>query len=284
MILMDIGNGIDEGTLARERNNAPGPMSGPGNSNYVIPGPILVGKPPREPGKNEDGSVYEDMLFADDPPQAASIKQDPVYKLKDSELEEMGLALMKSVSTGELEKVAVEAWDRFCKGVGGTYSNTKLTEAVRDNDATKDFVNAFNARLRKAILDRKCDLNGFPPLPIGRYAFSSFNDKRTGLGILIHDIWSIKAELKNYNGTWDNIAQQGAFYGKIVYTLTDDFGLDWNDIVQHGSDHIPPTLSKWTTGDRFKAWYILQHYRKAKPFFIEIKLEYDIDDGAPRKF
>ena len=72
----------------------------------------------------------------------------------------------------------------------------------------------------------------------------------------------------------------GAFYGTLVYTMTDDFGLDWNDIVLHGEDHIPPTLGYYNTGDRFKAWYILQHYRTAKPFFVEVRLEYKFDDGA----
>jgi len=63
--------------------------------------------------------------------------------------------------------------------------------------------------------------------------------------------------------------------------MTDDFGLDWDDILQHGNDHLPPTASWYTTGDRFKAWYILQHYRSAKPFFVEVKLEYDIIGGDP---
>lgn len=29
-------------------------------------------------------------------------------------------------------------------------------------------------------------------------------------------------------------------------------------------------------GDGFKAWYILQHYRNAKPFVTEVKISYPI--------
>lgn len=280
--LMNVGTALDAGTINRQRTTPPGPTSGNGNRNYSFVGPILVGKPPRDPGKNEDGSAYEDMFYADAPAQSISIQSDPVFKLSDAKLEELGRDLMNSVSTGDLNTVAMEAWDRFCKGTGGTYTSAKLDSAVRNNDATRAFVSDFEDELRKAVLDRKCNIAQGPPLPIGRYAFDSFEDKATGLGILIHDVWSIKAELKNYTGTWDKVTQTGAFYGTIVYTLTDDFGLDWNDIVQHGKDRLPPTAGYYNTGDRFKAWYILQHYRKAKPFFIEIKLEYAFDDGEPR--
>jgi hypothetical protein len=137
----------------------------------------------------------------------------------------------------------------------------------------------FREKLQKAVLDRQCDLRNFVPLPIGRYAFNTLTDKATGLGILIHDWWSIKAELKNYIGVWDSVTQTGAFNATLVFTMTDDFGLDWMDIVQHGTDHMPPTLSWYSTGDRFKAWYILQHYRKAKPFFVQVIQEYNIDES-----
>ncbi len=42
--------------------------------------------------------------------------------------------------------------------------------------------------------------------------------------------------------------------------------LDWDDIVKHGNDKIP----QYHTGDFFKAWYILQHYRGARPFITEM--------------
>ena len=54
----------------------------------------------------------------------------------------------------------------------------------------------------------------------------------------------------------------------VHYTLYDHFGLDWADIRKHGDDHIPLP----STGNGFKAWYILQHYRSAKPFITKIDI------------
>ena len=197
---LDAGAALDSGTIGRQRYSPPVPTDGGGVSRYHIPGPILVGKPPRDPGKKEDGTDHEDMLFADSPAQSASIKDDPVFKLSDDKLKELGNDLMTSVSTGDLETVALECWERFCQGTGGTYSNTMLTAEVAANDATLKFVAAFEKQLRQAVVDLKCDLTNFTPLPIGRYAFESDFDKATGLGIIVHDWWSIKAELKGYTG------------------------------------------------------------------------------------
>lgn len=270
---------IDEDTLNLQRTSAPGTLFGSDSEDCFVTGPILVGKPEREPGKNPDGSVYEDMLFADSPAQSAEIRSDPVFSLSTAELQGLGRDLMNSVSFGDLNTVALECWDRFCAGTGGTYTNEKLTKAVQDNAATTKFTDEFAAKLRTAIMGRLCDITSFTPLTLGHYSFDTLTDKAGGLGIIVHDWWSIKAELKDYAGTWNNRRQQGAFIGTIVYTMTDDFALDWNDIVLHGDDAMPPTVGWYTTGDRFKAWYILQHYRTAKPFFVEVKLEYDIIGG-----
>ncbi len=40
-----------------------------------------------------------------------------------------------------------------------------------------------------------------------------------------------------------------AWIATLVYTLYDHFGLDWDDIIKHGSDRIP----QYHTGDFFKA-------------------------------
>lgn len=294
--LLNTGGAVNAVVVHRQRT--PGPTAGSGRSNYKVLGPLLVGKPPRDPGKNEPeppflpdateyGTIYEDMLFNDKPAKSTPLRTKFPFFESDEKLQAIGRELMKAVSIGDLETVALECWDRFNAGTGGTYSNQKLTDAVRAHGETALFTKEFEGRLRKAILARKCDLRNFPPLRIGRYAFDSLDDKAGGLGILIHDIWSIKAELKDYVGAWDNATQTGAFYSKIVYTLTDDFGLDWADVEVHGDDTFPPiALSPVPlfAGDGFKAWYILQHYRSSVPFFVEVKLEYVFDDGANRQF
>jgi len=84
-----------------------------------------------------------------------------------------------------------------------------------------------------------------------------------GLGITVNQVWSAKAELADY--VLDSATR--TWMGNLVYTLYDHFGLDWPDIVKHGERHTP----QYYTGDFFKAWYILQHYRSAKPFITEMK-------------
>lgn len=277
---------IDNGTNCNQRSSLPGPTGTSTRIDRFFPGPILIGKPPREPGKNEDGTVYEDMLYGDAPVMSAPIRRDPVFQLTDEKLKEMGRDLMISVSVGDLQRVALECWDRFCQGTGGTYSSSTLTETVRNEDETFEFVQEFNKKAQVAINACKGDLSNLIVLPIGRYAFDTFLQKATGLGIILHDIWSIKAELINMTTAYDpNQSDEPAWYGTIRYTLTDDFGLDWNDIVQHGNDHKPPTLGFYNTGDRFKAWYVLQHYRDAKPFFVQMVLDYTLsgEDNFPRR-
>jgi hypothetical protein len=297
--LMNTGAAINAGVVNRQRS--PGPTSGTVRSNYKALGPILVGRPFRAPGKNapepplspeaiDFGTVYEDMLFNDKPAKSAPIQKSRLFLLPDDDLKAIGRELMTAVSVGDLKTVALECWDRFNAGTGGTYSNPLLTYAVRRHDKTIECNKNFAARLRKAILACKCDLRNFAPLKIDTYAFDSVEDKACGLGILIHDIWSIKAELKDYVGSYDHATQTGAFYGKLVYTITDDFGLDWADIEVHGDDLFPPIGRlpldpiPLFAGEGFKAWYILQHYRSSVPFFVEVKLEFGFDDGANRDF
>jgi hypothetical protein len=60
-----------------------------------------------------------------------------------------------------------------------------------------------------------------------------------------------------------------------IHTFYDHFGLDWVDVVKLGNQQLP-----MNAGDNFKAWYILQHYRKAKPFITEITLKVGLIDDA----
>lgn len=58
------------------------------------------------------------------------------------------------------------------------------------------------------------------------------------------------------------------FWGfDLVYTFYDHFSLDWEDVVKNGGRRLP----QYHTGDFFKAWYVLQHYRNAKPFITEMQ-------------
>jgi hypothetical protein len=246
-----------------------------------------VGKPPRDPGKvepakgvkNEDAPDFEDTKFGDQPPQSAPIRSDPVFQETDEQLEARGRRLMNSLSRFDLNKVSAECWDRFCKGTGGTFTHPLLIAKVKTHDETRAHTKSFVEKLWRDFLARKGDLKNFTPLELDSYAFTSTWDKATGLGILIHDWWSIRADMKDYKCDWDDVAGTARFSATITFTMTDTFGLDWDDIVKHGDDHIP----NFDTGKEFKAWYILQHYRKAKPFFLQVAIGYTFS-ATEKKF
>ena len=100
-------------------------------------------------------------------------------------------------------------------------------------------------------------------IPMSLLDFSSFWDKATGLGITVHQVWAVKAEIENLR-----LNSGGPFWQfDLVYTFYDHFGLDWPDVVKNGDRIVP----MYHTGDFFKCWYILQHYRSARPFITEMK-------------
>lgn len=223
----------------------------------------LIGKAKRDAGYNFDGTQAEDMFYADQPPQSASIKNDPVFLKNDATLAAYMNQLMESLSIGDMETVALEMSSKFQRGEGGVYTSDILNSKVRNNSAFREYHINFLNEVQRKLKEANYDPNNIEPISMKLLNFSSFWDKVSGLGITIHQVWSVKAELKNYFYN-----KCSYFYGfDLEYTFYDHFGLDWDDIVKHGGDRIP----QYHTGDFFKAWYILQHYRSAKPFITEIK-------------
>ena len=223
----------------------------------------LIGKSKRDPGYNTDGTEAEDMMFKDRPARSVSITKDEMFSHTS---ETLGLyldQLMRSLSIGDMETVALEMSSRFKNGTGGIYKSTTLDKEIENNKVTITFHDNFLNTFKNELKLVKYDPNRLKLITMKLLNFSSFWDKVSGLGITIHQVWSVKAEIKNYvyyeaTGKWDC---------ELIYTFYDHFGLDWDDITKHGEDRIP----QYQTGNCFKAWYILQHYRNAKPFIAEMK-------------
>ena len=258
---------VDSGTLCRQMSARPGVVGlGPGAAGAMRhPGAPLVGRARRQPGYNFDGSPAEDMQHGDRPGKARAIMADPVFALDTPTLRAYLRQLMTSLSIGSMETVALEMADRFCQGTGGTYRNALLDAEIRDHAAFGAFHRSFERRLLGALRDASWDLGRAPPLAMDLLNFSSFWDKVSGLGITVHQVWSVQAELLDYTvgcatGNWS---------GRLRYTFYDHFGLDWEDVLKHGGDRMP----QYHTGDFFKAWYILQHWRDARPFITEFQRE-----------
>lgn len=241
-----------------------------------IPGSYLVGASQRKPGLTIKGRIAEDMIAGDSPVQSTLIRNDPMFQKSDSELNAFMIVLMKSLSTGAMRTVALEMQKQFADGIGGTYSNKKILDTiVRGNPAFDVFHRQFLEKLIP-VISRKIKsydpsanapfssppLLAFnPPLTMNLLNFSSIWDKMSGLGITVHQVWSVKAELYNLK------IRHGYWVGQLEYTFYDHFGLDWPDVLKTQNTLLPHNL---VAGDGFKAWYILQHYRSAKPFITEM--------------
>jgi Protein of unknown function (DUF3289) len=260
---------VDAGTLCRQMSARPGILGlglGTGHVNAMrLKAPVLVGQARRLPGLNFDGSPAEDMQFADKPGKAGAILTDPVFALNTPTLQAYLNQLMQSLSVGDMEEVALVMAKRFCDGTGGTFTSAKLDAEVYNHATFGAYHRAFEKRLLRALHDARWDVTQLAPLGMDLLNFSSFWDKATGLGITIHQVWSVKAELADYTV----LCETGNWSARLQYTFYDHFGLDWEDVLKHGEDRLP----QYHTGDFFKAWYILQHWRDARPFITRFHRE-----------
>ena len=252
---------LDTGTTCLQVSPQPG-VIGSVRSNYY-PFSIVIGRARRDPGKNFDGTPAEDMQYGDMPAKSAEIKKDPMFKKTDASLYSYMHDLMTSLSTGDMETVAISMLDKFMFANKGNYKSKILNTKVGDNTAFIKYHNVFLKEIPSIIGAQVLHTpHNVIPISMNLLHFSSYMDKITGLGITIHQVWSAKAELLYFRV--DDSGNE--WRATLQYTFYDHFGLDWEDIKKHGNDIFP----KYHTGNSFKAWYILQHYRTAKPFITEI--------------
>ncbi|MET0029300.1 MAG: DUF3289 family protein [Candidatus Thiodiazotropha sp.] len=253
---------IDDGTTCRHASPCPGPIGLSAARSLVLKGPILVGKAKRDPGFNFDGTPAEDMQYADAPAKSAAIRSDPVFSQSDKQLNDGMRSLMQSLSIGAMEGVALQMQKKFSSGSGGVFSSDVLNKEIANNSAFVSYHRKFLSHLKSSINHAGMDPRKITKIAMDLLNFSSFWDKVSGLGITVHQVWSVKAELFKFH--LDGCT--GSWSGELVYTFYDHFGLDWEDIVKNGDRILP----QYHTGDYFKAWYILQHYRNAKPFITQM--------------
>lgn len=257
---------IDSDTLCRQLSTAPGGVGlcGPSGDRIAFGQRFLVGRARRSPGFNFDGTPAEDMQSGDKPPSSSSLTKERIFTETDAELEARLRDLVRSLSTGAMEAVALRMVDRFVGGTGTAFEDTPLNDEVRKNPAFTRYHDRFCQDLARAIMACYFDLNRIKPVSMELLNFSSLSDNIGGLGITIHQVWSAIADLSGF------VVNCGTrrWSGRLHYTLYDHFGLDWADIEKHGDDHIPLP----GTGNGFKAWYILQRYRKARPFVTGLRV------------
>lgn len=188
-----------------------------------------------------------------------------IFKKSDQQLYDMMTDLFTDVSAFELESIGLEMCKKFLNGDKGNYTDKRLTGKVFGSKEFSKYHNHIKQSIDSVIYKGTADLKFLnkKSLYIPRMSFDGFWNNALGLGITIHQVYATKLELINYFCDVNKRYWTGTFR----YTLYDHFGLDWNDILLHGEDKKPSL----NTGNHFKAWYILQRYRKAKPFIVELK-------------
>ena len=230
----------------------------------------LIAETETKPGLGLDGKIAEDLK---DISYLNEIKEkqkkywqshNEVFEKSDKELFDMMKDLIEYTSKFDLESVGLDMCEKFYKGTKGNYTDKRLIRNVFGSDEFKKYHKTILESIGNLISKDTADFKFLKDktLFIPRMSFDSLWNKIMGLGITIHQVYATKIELINYFCDLDRKYWQGTFR----YTLYDHFGLDWNDILVHGEDIIPPGA-----GDAFKAWYLLQRYRKAKPFIVELK-------------
>jgi len=204
------------------------------------------------------------MQFADRPVKAKAIESDAVFGLSDEALSGNRVLLMKSLSVGAMQQVALAMQKQFADGTGRGFESATLNQEVQANPAFVDYHQKFLAELRNALRKVNFDPLRLGLLPMALLNFSSFWDKVTGLGITVHQVWAAQASMRYYS----HAGAGGVAKFELEYIFYDHFGLDWEDVLKNGERRFP----QYHTGDFFKCWYVMQHYRQARPFVTTMRV------------
>ena len=234
--------------------------------------PLLVAWSDRRPGLKTDGTVANDMKYGDY--TAAQIQAvDWTFNWLDADEmtaadKDFHFANLRRMATslfalGDLEDNIEKMIDHFEGSTGSDYSNPALTDAVREHESTKRFVNQIRTELNLTLKKARGNLNmlatpGALTLT-GRPHFSSNADKRSGLTIAINDTWAYDVYVDTY------VLTGRCWQGEFRLVLWDHFGLDEPDVNSSRSYELL---------NGFRSWFILQHLDVLayRPFMTKIEL------------
>nr|WP_290427104.1 DUF3289 family protein [Coprobacter tertius] len=203
--------------------------------------------------KQEDAEKYADQRI-NKVRSFARKSDDNLFKIFNNEIE--------WYSMGKLEDVAHKMVAKMKANKGGEFSDAVLTGKVKEHDSSKSFIN----HVKKAIIEYLSKNKGrFENLNITdgstgvlyQYLLDhgvqtpTFNDKISGLGITIHDVWAYQVFITDYAINGNN------FTAKLEFIYWDHFGLDYPDIVNYDNDI-------------FYSWFVLQHFKNYQPFITKI--------------
>ncbi len=184
-------------------------------------------------------------------------------------------------SVGEMRSVSLDMIDHFMCGSGTSYSNSILTNEIKNHSSTieytdsvqrciMDLLNEQNGNMSKlsytasnrsdSLLRKKMEQNG-----INNPVYNGWDTTFDGPKICVDSLWGVKIQVDEYSLI-------GSTYTcKIHYTLYDHFGLDVSDVEKYGAI------------EGFRAWFVLQHFSEFnqayKPFLTLIEFDKTITDN-----
>jgi uncharacterized protein (TIGR03034 family) len=236
---------------------------------------VLIAKSRRDPGKNADGTVANDMKYGDYTKEQIKkirfmFKIDDITNDIDTISDDLLFRKFKEMattlfSTGKLEENILKMIAKFKSNTGGTYSDPILTTAAREHAQTQKFEKELRSKLCDAIKKHKGDIfkikSNLDIILKNSVYYNTASDIINGLTIATNDIWAYRIEIVEYLFT-------GLSYeGRYRITLYDHFGLDEPDVDDSKN-------YSYLAG--FRAWFILQHLDRFayKPFITVIELDY----------
>ncbi|WP_341509581.1 DUF3289 family protein (plasmid) [Photobacterium damselae subsp. damselae] len=176
------------------------------------------------------------------------------------------------VINSEYEPLILDLISHMEGNTGSKYELPALTKAMSNHRTTKEFSRDISVLISEELKAGKGKLDLLSPKIIQTKLmansilpkFNSWEDVINGLGLSVHDVYSVQVILKQ-------ISIEGEqFKATLQYKIQDHFGLDIPDV---GNSKIFHTLSF------FRTWFILQRYNKMgyKPFITEMNFNLYIE-------
>lgn len=236
--------------------------------------PVLISKSRRDPGKNLDGTVANDMKYGDYTKE--QIKNIRWNFAVDDALEDLdkvtadtlfaSFRLMATTlfSTGQMQSNILRMIQQFQDNTGGTYSDPSLVRVASTHARTLEFLREFEPKLALAVAKYNGDITKIKPgidIIVGTHIhFNTAGDILGGMTIATNDIWAWTIEITKYE--FDGLA----YGGEYTLTLYDHFGLDEPDV---------DNSKQYGNLAGFRAWFILQHLQRFayKPFMTVIEIK-----------
>lgn len=184
------------------------------------------------------------------------------------------LLLTCSIFSSTMKAENESLLNHFINGNGKDFTSKELTNAVRKNNSTKQYVELTLSIIEKCIKLYNGDLyqlvsDDFIAKDIQKNAvFPSFNNPFTGLMIAIHFTHGNNIKIKNAK------IENDLFSCKVEFDIFDHYGLNREDLNNSAMG------IKFVNLAGFRAWYYLQHSKKYagkyKPFITHAKFEEEL--------